>query len=159
FGEGDESRRAPFVALALAGAAALWTHYLAVFLILACLPLITARRRWLSLGALGTAGAPFSPWTPILAAQPAQAVAWVPEPVKDSLFSILSALGGAGRVPSPLGGPLGSALVLLGAAVGLALLVSVTLAARQDRLAADAVLITLLTMGLVLVASLRRPVA
>jgi hypothetical protein len=81
------------------------------------------------------------------------------EPLGDSLLAFVSSLGGAGRIPSPQGGPLPGILVTIGLLVAIALLPSVARAGRQDPECADAAAVSLLTMLLVLAASLLRPVA
>lgn len=143
---------------AAAVALALWTHYLALFFVLAAAFRLATRRSFRALGALLVGALLFLPWTPVLAVQPREATAWMREAIGDSLLAFVAALGGAGRIPDPLGGPLPSALVWAGAAAGVALAVAVALASRRDPACADAAILTLLTMVFVLGASLARPV-
>lgn len=148
----------------LAGAAALtalalWTHYLAILFVAACALLLIVRRRFLCLAALCVGMLAFLPWIPVLTVQPRQATSWMREPLGDSLLAFVSSLGGAGRIPSPQGGPLPGILVTIGLLVAIALLVAVARAGRQDPESADAAALSLLTMLLVLAASLLRPVA
>ncbi len=148
----------------LAGAAALtalalWTHYLAILFVAACALLLLVRRRFPCLAALCVGALVFLPWIPVLTVQPRQATAWMREPLGDSLLAFVSSLGGAGRIPSPQGGPLPGILVTVGLLVAIALLLSVAHAGRQDPECADAAALSLLTMLLVLAASLLRPVA
>src|SRR5207253_4636100 len=148
----------------LAGAAALtalalWTHYLAILFVAACALLLIVRRRFASLAALCVGTLAFLPWIPVLTVQPRQATAWMREPLGDSLLAFVSSLGGAGRIPSPQGGPLPGILVTVGLLVAIALLVAVARAGRQDPECVDAAALSLLTMLLVLAASLLRPIA
>lgn len=148
----------------LAGAAALtalalWTHYLAILFVAACALLLLVRRRFRFLAALCVGTLAFLPWIPVLTVQPRQATSWMREPLGDSLLAFVSSLGGAGRIPSPQGGPLPGILVTIGLLVAVALLVSVARAGRQDASCADAAALSLLTMLVVLAASLLRPVA
>jgi hypothetical protein len=148
----------------LAGAAALtalalWTHYLAILFVVACALLLIVRRRFSSLAALALGTLAFLPWVPVLAAQPRQATSWMREPLDKSLLAFVSSLGGAGRIPSPQGGPLPGILVTIGLLVAVLLLLGVARAGRQDVECADAAVVSLLTMLLVLAASLLRPVA
>jgi hypothetical protein len=149
----------------LAGAAALtalalWTHYLAILFVASCALLLIVRRRFPSLAALSAGTLLFLPWIPVLAVQPREATSWMREPVGESLLAFVSALGGGGRIPSPQGGPLSGILVASGLVVAVALLIGVARAGRQDPECADAAAVSLLTMLLVLAASvLLRPVA
>jgi hypothetical protein len=81
------------------------------------------------------------------------------EPLPSSTIAFLSTLGGAGRIPIPLGGPLPSALTALGVAVGIGLSIAVLLSARRDAECADAIGLVLLTMIPILALSLLRPIA
>ncbi|HKD10572.1 MAG TPA: hypothetical protein VKE50_00780, partial [Thermoanaerobaculia bacterium] len=112
-----------------------------------------------SAGALLAGMLAFVPWIPTLAAQPPAATAWMYEPLSSSTIAFLSTLGGAGRIPIPLGGPLPAALTALGAAVGIGLLIAVWLSARRDSECSDAIGLVLLTMIPILAVSLMRPVA
>ena len=155
-GEPSARRLAGVAALT---ALALWTHYLAILFIASCALLLLARRRFRCLAALCAGSLIFLPWVPVLAAQPRQATSWMREPLGESLLAFVSSLGGAGRIPSPQGGPLPGILVTIGLLVAVLLLVGVARAGRQDAECADAAVVSLLTMLLVLGASLLRPVA
>ena len=155
---GEPSARRLGAAAALT-ALALWTHYLGILFVGACALLLAARRRWQFLIALAAGSVPFLLWVPVLRAQPVEAVAWMREPLGDSLLSFASALGGAGRIPNPLGGPLPSLLVGGGIVAGVLTLIGVARTGRRDPECADAAAVTLLTMGLVFAFSLARPVA
>lgn len=155
-GESSPRRLAGVAALT---ALALWTHYLAIFFVVSCVLLLIVRRRFLSLAAVCVGTLAFLPWIPVLAVQPPQATSWMREPLGESLLAFVSSLGGAGRIPSPQGGPLPGILVTVGLLVAVALLVSVARAGRQDPECADAAALSLLTMLVVLAASLLRPVA
>jgi hypothetical protein len=144
---------------AVFAAGALWLHYLALFFVAACMAVLLFRRRFLFAGALLVGALTFTPWIPVLAAQPMGATAWMYEPLIPSTVELLSTLGGAGRIPLPLGGPLPAILMTMGAAVGAGLLIAVIQSARRDSECADAAAVTILTMILVLSASLVRPVA
>jgi hypothetical protein len=153
----ERGRRLAWTALLCA--AALYTHYLALFLLaaLAAVALLCGRRR--SAAAVAVGALFFLPWIPILARQPAAATAWMRESVVSSLSGFLSALGGAGRAPSPLGGPLPAPVFWAGAAVGLLALVGLASAPPGAREARAAAAVTLLTLGAVLAASALRPAA
>jgi len=155
-GEPSVGRLAGVAALT---ALALWTHYLAILFVVACALLLLVRRRFPWLAALCVGTLPFLPWIPVLAVQPRQATSWMREPLGESLLALVSSLGGAGRIPSPQGGPLPGILVTIGLSVAIALLVAVARAGRQDPECADAAALSLLTMLLVLAASLVRPIA
>ncbi len=155
-GEPTPGRLAGAAALA---ALALWTHYLAILFVAVCALMLIVRRRFLCLAALCVGALAFLPWIPLLSVQPRQATSWMREPLGDSLLAFVSSLGGAGRIPSPQGGPLPGILVTIGLLVAIALLPSVARAGRQDPECADAAAVSLLTMLLVLAASLLRPVA
>jgi len=145
--------------LAAAAAAALYTHYLALFAVAAAAIVALASRRWLSAAACAAALALFAPWSPILLAQPAAAMAWLHEPIGSTLIGFASALGGVGRVPLPFGAPPPAALVGVGAGVGIALLVLAAAGARRDAEIRPAVLFVVLVLGLALAASVLRPLA
>ncbi len=140
-------------------ALALWTHYLAILFVVSCALLLLVRRRFPWLAALCVGTLPFLPWIPVLAVQPRQATSWMREPLGKSLLAFVSSLGGAGRIPSPQGGPLPGILVTIGLTVAVALFIGVARAGREDPECADAATLSLLTMLLVFGASLLRPVA
>jgi hypothetical protein len=148
-----------FAAVALIAALSLWTHYLAIFLVasLAIAAVAGGRRR--SALALATGAALFLPWSPILVAQPAAAMAWMREPAGTAPLAFLAALGGGARVPGPFGPPLPEPLVWLAGVAGVAMLAGI-FAARPagpaERIGLAAVL---LTLGGILFVSIWRPVA
>lgn len=140
-------------------AAALWTHYLALFAAAAALLLALGLRRWRAALVLVAALAAFAPWLKVLLAQPAGAMAWLRDPPGVALPGFLSALGGVGRIPAPFGPTPPPALFLGGAALGAILLVLILPAARRDPDVRAAVLFVAGTLALALAASLWRPVA
>ncbi len=144
--------------LFLAAAAALWLHYLALLAVAAALALALSERRLRSALAIAAAFAAFAPWGPILARQPAEAMAWLREPPARALPGFLSALGGVGRIPSPFGAqpPLAGAAAAL---VGILLVALLVPAAREDRAVRSALVFVLLVVALALAASLWRPIA
>ena len=152
-----EERRPRLAAAAILAAAALYTHYLAIFLLGSLAAVALARRRFRSAAALFASAALFAPWVPVFLRQPAEAVAWMHEPLLVSAGSFLSALGGVGRLPDPLGGPLPRALVWAALAVGALLSWAVT--ARREPAVRDAAAVALLTLAAVLAASALRPLA
>ena len=143
----------------MAGAAALYTHYLAVFLVgaLFVLCLVTGRRR--SAAALGVSVALFLPWVPTLLRQPAAATLWMRESGARSAVGFLSSLGGVGRIPDPLGGPLPAWLVLAGSAIGALLLVRFS-SLRRTATPTPSVarILTIATVCAILLAGTIRPV-
>jgi len=147
------------VGVAALTAVALWTHYLAILFVAACALLLAARRRFSSLAAVSAGALIFLPWVPVLLSQPEEATSWMREPLGQSLLAFVSALGGAGRIPSPQGGPLPVLLETTGVVVGVLLLVVVARAGRADHEGQDAAAVTLLAMVLVLASSLARPIA
>jgi hypothetical protein len=140
-------------------AVALYTHYLAIFAVLS-LGLLAARAgRRRACAALAGSLAVFAPWIPVLAKQPAPAVAWMREAPATSLVGFLSALGAVGRIPTPFGPPAHRLLFLAAAVAGAALAVLVALRARADRAVREALAFVLLVLAGVLVVGLWRPIA
>ncbi|MGH9368695.1 MAG: hypothetical protein ACRD3M_13590 [Thermoanaerobaculia bacterium] len=156
--EGEETGGRLAATLTL-GVAALYTHYLAIPVVAALLALSLARRRFRTALALTGSAILFAPWLPVLAGQPAAATSWMREPAGASALGFLSALGGVGHIPLPFGPPLPPILSALGIAAGAALLLAIAPAARHDREARDAALLTALVLGAALAVSLWRPFA
>ena len=150
--------RGRLAAVAALSAAALYTHYLALFLVAALAGVALARRRGRAAAALLAGAALFAPWLPVLAGQPAAATAWMREPLLESVAGFLCALGGAGRLPAPFGGPLPAALAWAGAAIGVLALAAIA-SAPGESAARDAGAVTLLALLGILAASFLRPVA
>jgi hypothetical protein len=148
-----------FVAIALAAALCLWTHYLALFLLASLLfaALREGRRRCAL--ALATGLALFLPWSPILLAQPAAAMSWMREPARTIPLAFLAALGGGARVPGPFGPPLPEPLFWLAGAAGVALLAGLFAARPGDAAGRIGLAAVLLTLAGVLLVSLWRPLA
>ncbi len=154
-----EPTRSRLAAASVVAAAALWTHYLAIFLVVASALVLLWRRRSIAIIPLVVSVVLFLPWAPVLRAQPRQATSWMQTSIGASTYDLLGALGGAGRIPNPLGGPFPTWMEAAAALIGLALLVGVASAGRRDRETADAAAVALITMALVFLASLTRPVA
>lgn len=148
-----------FVAIALAAALCLWTHYLALFLVASIL--IAALREGRKRGALALATGLglFLPWSPILLAQPAEAMAWMREPARTAPLAFLAALGGGARVPGPFGPPLPEPLLWLAGAAGVALLAGLFVARPEDAAGRIGLTTVLSTLAGILLVSLWRPVA
>lgn len=147
-------------AIAAFAAAALFTHYLAIFFVasLAAGALVTRRRA--AAAVLGAGSLAFLAWIPVLLAQPAAATAWIHETPLASLAGFLAALGGGARVPAPFGPPAPAALFFLSAAAGALLLAALLRSpARRDPDVALGAVAVLGTLGLVLALSLSRPIA
>lgn len=147
------------VLVALLAAAALLTHYLAVFFVGAAGLLMIFERRWRKLAALAAGSILVLPWLPILLRQPSDATAWLRESLPGSVAGFLAALGGVGRIPPAFGAPVPAALAWLAAATGAVLLGALVPAARREpeiRAGLAAVGITLVA---VLCAGIVRPVA
>ena len=155
---GDESPRR-LVAAALVCAAALYTHYLALFAVGSLILVAAAVKRSRSALALLIGAIPFLFWVPLMAAQPHDAVAWMHESPRELVTGILSALGGAGNVPHPFGPPIPTPLVLAGVAVALATTFALARLWRADTDVQRAVAFIVLFFGGVVFASLVRPVA
>jgi hypothetical protein len=155
---GEESPRRLGTA-ALVSAAALFTHYLALFAVAAVAVVAVAEKRRRSAVAVATGAVPFLAWVPVMRAQPHAAVAWMHEPPSELVTGILSSFGGAGDIPAPFGPPLPAALVWIG--VALALLLGILLARqwRDDPEIRRAGAFLVLFFGGVLFASFARPVA
>lgn len=150
--------RGRMAASAALSAAALYTHYLALFLVAALVGVALARGRRRPAGALLAGAALFTPWLPVLGGQPAAATAWMQEPLSKSAAGFLSALGGAGRLPAPFGSSLPAALTWAGAAIGLLALAG--LASAPERSAArEAGAVSLLALLGILAAGAFRPIA
>jgi hypothetical protein len=145
-------------AIALVAAFALWTHYLALFLVGSLLLVALMQRRWRSALALAAGLVLFLPWSPVLLTQPRAATVWMKEPLRAAAAGFLAALGGGLRVLAPFGPLLPEPLLWLSCAVGATLLFLVL---RRPHDAGDRLgLATLfLTFGGILAASLGRPVA
>lgn len=155
---GPETRGRLFCLWAMA-AAALWTHYLALFAVGAALVLALGVKRVRSALALAAALAAFGPWIPILLTQPPDAMAWLREAAGAALPGFLSALGGVGRIPSPFGPAPPPAAFAAGALIGVALFVLLLPAARTDAALRAALSYVLFVLALALCASVFRPVA
>jgi hypothetical protein len=148
--------------LALCCAAALYSHYLAIFVVAALFALALSARRWRSSLALAAGAAAFVPWVPVLRAQPPSAMAWMRETAPASLAGFLSALGGVGRIPAPFGGPVPRVLFLAGLSTGVFLLAVVAVSAaraRQDRELREALLFVVAVLAAALLTAGWRPVA
>lgn len=146
-------------AIVLVTALALDTHYLAIFFVGAIATTAILERRWRLVGAVSFGTVLFLPWVPVLLAQPKAATAWMREPATRSASGFLSALGGAGRIPTPLGGPLPELLVWLGVAAACLLLVTLRSPLTNQPEIRSAVLPVVLTLGSALLASTVRPLA
>ncbi len=156
-GETPRGRRTALIALTTA--LLLWIHYLAIFLVVSLLVVAVAQRRRRAALAIGGGIALFLPWVPVLLAQPAAATSWMREPVSNSAVGFLAALGGGIRVPLPLGPPFPEPLFLLACAAGIALLASLLLLRPAQPETRAGLGVVLLTLGGILAASFRRPVA
>lgn len=147
-----------FAGIALAAAACLWTHYLALFLVASLLfaALRAGRRRCAF--ALGAGIALFLPWSPVLLTQPAAALSWMREPVQGP-FAFLAALGGGARIPPPFGAPLPEALLWITGIASVAMLAGVFAARPADAAERMGLTAVLLTLGGILLVSVWRPVS
>jgi hypothetical protein len=148
-----------FVAIALAAALCLWTHYLALFLLVSLLFAALRERRKRSALALATGLALFLPWSPILLAQPAAAISWMREPARTIPLAFLAALGGGARIPGPFGPPLPEPLLWLAGAAGVALLAGLFAVRPEDTAGRIGLATVLSTLAGILLVSLWRPVA
>src|SRR4030095_3449855 len=155
---GDESR-GRLGAAALVAAAALFTHYLALFAVAAVAIVALTEKRMRSALAVVAGGLPFLAWVPVMRSQPHAAVAWMHESPSELVAGILSSLGGAGDIPTPFGPPLPGVLVWSG--IALALLLGFLLARqwRGDAELRRAGAFLVFFFGGVLFASFARPIA
>ena len=156
--EGPESR-SRLALLAAAGTAALYTHYLAIFAVLAAAATALAAGRRRSAAACLVAFALFAPWVPIVSEQPSAATAWMRESAGATLVGWISAFGGVGRIPAPFGAALAGGLVAAGMLAGLFLAWAAAGAARRDPGAFSALLFVAFALGAAALASLFRPLA
>ncbi|HMA17786.1 MAG TPA: hypothetical protein VKS03_05035, partial [Thermoanaerobaculia bacterium] len=156
--QGTETPRR-LAGIALLTATAVYTHYLALFVLGALAVVAASERRLRSCMAMLAGLVPFLFWLPVMIAQPRGAVAWMHEPPSEFVTGILSSLGGAGDIPSPFGRPLPAALILIGAALALVVLVGLARLWREDVDVRRAGAFLVLFFGGVLFASLARPVA
>ncbi|MFN2386306.1 MAG: hypothetical protein ABR576_08480 [Thermoanaerobaculia bacterium] len=147
------------VALALLAAAALYTHYLGLFVVAALLGLTLIQRRFLSAAGLGGGVLLFLPWTRILREQPPEATQWIRDAPLETAAGLLGGLGGAPRLAPALGGPLPRALILAGAAASLLLTGALLRASRRDPALRTALAFVGLTFGALLAVSFWRPAA
>ena len=155
-----EEATSRLVSLALVTVAALYVHYLAIFVVAVLLLLTLLSRRWKSFLALVAGAAAFLPWVPLLRAQPPAAIAWMRESAVGSLAGFLSSLGGVGRIPAPFGGPAPAVLFVAGLLAGALLLAAGAVAIwRREAAVRDAWLFTLLVLAAAFLAGLWRPVA
>jgi hypothetical protein len=154
----EEETAGRLLALGALAAVALYTHYLAIFAVLALGVLAAAARRWRTCAALACGLVAFAPWVPILTRQPASAVAWTRESTAASLLGFLSAFGGVGRIPAPFGPPAHPVLFAAAAVAGAALAVLVAATAASDRRAREALAFVVLVLAGVLLAGLWRPI-
>jgi hypothetical protein len=143
----------------LTAAAALYTHYLALFAVaaLALLSLLSGRYR--TGLALLAAFALFLPWLPVLLEQPSEALAWSRERPEAAFAGFLSALGGAGRVPAPFGPPLPPPLFFAGLLPSVALVFLLLRRPTAGEEAGRGALFVILVLAAILLASLWRPLA
>jgi len=146
-------------AIALCAAAALHTHYLAIFFVAAAGLITLLERRWRDAAALVAGGALFLPWLPVLLRQPFSATAWMRDGLPQSVGGFLSALGGVGRIPPAFGVPVPWVLVWLAAVAGAATIVLLVPAARRDPDVRAGAIVTGAFLVATLAASLLRPVA
>lgn len=154
----DWLRRRVWMIAALA-AAALYTHYLALFVVatLLAISLLSGRRRE-AVGLLA-GGALFLPWVPVLLSQPAAALAWSEERTLSSATGFLSALGGAARIAAPFGPGLPRTIAVAGLLFGGLLLLLLLFHSRRDASVRRAVLFVLGVLASILVISFWRPIA
>jgi hypothetical protein len=155
---GEESHRRLAAAAAVC-AAALYTHYLAIFAVGSLSLVALAEKRTRSALALLVGAIPFVLWAPVMAAQPRDAIAWMNESPSKLVTGILSALGGAGDVPHPFGPSLPRPLTLAGVAIALVTAFAIARLWRTDADARRASAFLVFFLGSVLFASLARPVA
>jgi hypothetical protein len=155
------SRETPaaLAAAAALSAAALYTHYLAIFAVGAIVLVAAAEKRLRSALAAFAGGLTFLFWVPVLEGQPPAAVAWMQERSSEVVLGFLSALGGAGRVPPPLGPPLPAPLVVIGAILFAFLAVGLALRWREEPAVRRAAAFLVLFFGAALYASRAGPVA
>jgi hypothetical protein len=155
---GDETPRR-LTAIAALSAAALYTHYLAIFTV-GSLTLVTAsEKRTRSALALLAGAVPFLLWTPIMAAQPRAAVVWMHEPPSELFTGILSSLGGAGDIPQPFGRALPLTLVAGGFVIAVVISFALARRWREDPDVRRACAFIVFFFGGVVFASFARPVA
>ena len=150
---------AALAATALLSAAALYTHYLAILAVGALVLVAAAEKRARSALAALAGALPFLLWIPVLTGQPPEAVAWMRERPGELVVGILSALGGAGRVPPPLGPPLPAPLVAIGAVLALLLAGGLALRWRGEPEIRRGIAFLVFFFGAAVFASLAGPVA
>lgn len=156
------SARSParYAAIALCTAAALSTHYLAIFFVVAAAAVAVLEKRLRDASAVAAGAVLFLPWVPVLLRQPAEATAWLSESPGRTVAGFLSTLGGVGRLPPAFGPGAPPELLWLGAAAGVLLLVGLASAARAgDREIRAAALVVAITLAGAFAAGLLRPVA
>jgi hypothetical protein len=155
------SRETPaaLAAIAVLSAAALYTHYLAVFAVGAIVLVAAAEKRWRPALAAVAGSLTFLFWVPVLKSQPPAAMAWMEERSADVVLGFFSALGGAGRVPPPLGPLLPAPLVVLGAVLFVLLAIGLALRWREEPAVRRAAAFLVLFFGAALFASRAGPVA
>lgn len=147
-----EDRLTAVPGLVLLTAAALYTHYLALFAVAALLLVTGLQRRPRAAAGLLGGCLLFAPWVPVLLRQPREATDWIRQTVAGNAVGFLSGLGGAARVSPALGGPLPGALLAAGAlaAILLAWTIRAEWRVRETR---AALLFVALTLGTVLLVS------
>lgn len=148
----EDTSRAGTVGVALLAAAAMYTHYLALFAIAVLLGQAAWRRRGRAAAGLVAGCALFLPWVPVLRVQPRAATGWIRESAAESAVGFLAALGGAARVTPALGGPLPRGLLLAGVAAAIVLGWSL-LRRRKDPAVRGALFFVGCTLGAVLLVS------
>ena len=147
------------ILVAILAAAALLTHYLAVFFVGAVGLVAILERRWRKLAALLAGGALALPWLPILLRQPSAATGWLRESSVVSAAGFFSSLGGVGRIPPAFGASVPAALVWLGAAAGAVLAGALAAPAKRDHDLRAGLVAVGATLAAVLAAAVVRPVA
>src|SRR5262249_10551939 len=146
--------------IALTAAAAMWTHYLAIFAVGSLVLGSAAARRWRSAAALAAGSLIFLPWAPVLLSQPAPSLGWLRDGRAASVHGLLAGLGGGARLLPPFGLPLPGALLKIAEAAALIVLAFLLIRFRGDMETRIGLITVLATLGGVFAVSFfSRPIA
>src|SRR5262249_20175898 len=146
---GEETPVRPWaIALtALTAAAAMWTHYLALFAVGSLLLANAAMRRWRSAAALASGSLLFLPWAPVLLTHPSAWLVWRRHWPGPRAYGFLADLGGGARLLPPFGLPLPGSILKIAEAAAIVLLVLLVCRRLGDLETRIGLLTILLTLG------------
>jgi len=146
--------------LAAIAAAAMWIHYLGIFVVGSLIVATSALRRRRTAASIAAGFLLFLPWLHVFAAQPAASMGWLHDKQAATIQGFLADLGGGARLLPPFGLPLPKALLQAAMVAALAVFVLVLPRLRADSETRIGLATVFLTLGGVLaVAYVSQPIA